>query len=567
MLTELHVTSLAVVDQARLEPGPGFVAWTGETGAGKSLLVGAIGLLVGERADQDAIRTGEAFARVEGRFLLDPGAARSAVEALLHEWGAPIDDGEVLVRREIVREGRGRAWVNQTPVTLAALRALGAHLIEVHGQHEHQALLHPDAQRDVLDRRGGAESARARAAVAAAHAAWRAADDARTAFENEERAAQENADAWRYAHEELARAALVPGETEQLAARLARLRHSGRLTALLTRARASLDGYDAEPGTGEGGALHGSASAERLLREAAAFDPALGALADECAAATTALAEVARTLEESATADDLAPAEAEAAEERHALLERLARKYRRNEAGLIAWRDDLAERLARLEVKDAERARLSAAEATARVALTKAARTLTTRRSKAAPQLEAAISPELTAVGLARAALSVRLTPLPEPGAHGAERVEFAFAPNAGEEPRPLARIASGGELSRVMLALRTLAVGEDGVAALLFDEVDSGIGGAVARAVGERLARLGRVRQVLCVTHLPVIACQADRQFRITKLEQGGRTRAVVERVEGEERIGELARMLAGDVATETTRRQARELLRLPRA
>ncbi len=573
MLTELHVTSLAVVDRARLEPGPGFVAWTGETGAGKSLLVGAIGLLVGERADQDAIRTGEAFARVEGRFLLDPGAVRTAVEALLHEWGAPIDDGEVLVRREIVREGRGRAWVNQTPVTLAALRTLGAHLIEVHGQHEHQALLGADAQRDVLDRMGGAESARARAAVASAHAAWRAAADARSAFEDEERAAQENADAWRYAHEELARAALVPGETDQLAARLARLRHSGRLVALLTRARAALDGStaadasDAGAGTNDGGALHAAASAERLLREAAAFDPALGALADECAAATTALAEVARALEESALGDDLAPAEAEAAEERHALLERLARKYRRDEAGLIAWRDDLAERLARLEDKDAERARLAGNEATARAALAKAARTLTTRRSKAAPQLEAAISPELTAVGLARAALSVRLTPLPEPGVHGAERVEFAFAPNAGEEPRPLARIASGGELSRVMLALRTLAAAEDGVAALLFDEVDSGIGGAVARAVGERLARLGRVRQVLCVTHLPVIACQADRQFRITKLEQDGRTRAVVERVEGEERIGELARMLAGDAATETTRRQARELLRLPRA
>jgi DNA repair protein RecN (Recombination protein N) len=201
------------------------------------------------------------------------------------------------------------------------------------------------------------------------------------------------------------------------------------------------------------------------------------------------------------------------------------------------------------------------------MALAKAARTLSAGRTKAAAKLESGLSPELTAVGLARAALTVRLTPLPEPTAQGAERVEFAFAPNAGEEPRPLARIASGGELSRVMLALRTLAVGEDGVAALLFDEVDSGIGGAVARAVGERLARLGRVRQVLCVTHLPVIACQADRQFRITKLEQGGRTRAVVERVEGEERIGELARMLAGDAATETTRRQARELLRLPRA
>ncbi len=474
----------------------------------------------------------------------------------------------MLVRREIVREGRGRAWVNQTPVTLAALRALGAHLIEVHGQHEHQSLLHADAQRDLLDRLGGAETARARAAVAQAHATWRAAAEAQARFDAEERAAQENADAWRYAHEELA----------ARRARPRRDRGAGRAPGAPAPRRTAGRAAGAGPrrarrhGRRGGRRRRGRRAPRRRRRRAAA---ARGR--DVRSRARRPGRRLRRRRDRAVRGrarargvrggDDLAPAEAEAAEERHALLERLARKYRRDEGALIAWRDELAERLARLEDKDAERARLAAAEADARAALARAARALGARRTKAAAKLEAGISPELTAVGLARAALTVRLTPLPEPTALGGERVEFAFAPNAGEEPRPLARIASGGELSRVMLALRTLAVGEDGVAALLFDEVDSGIGGAVARAVGERLARLGRVRQVLCVTHLPVIACQADRQFRITKLEQGGRTRAVVERVEGEDRIGELARMLAGDAATETTRRQARELLRLPRA
>ncbi len=559
MLAELVVESLAVVDHARLELGPGFVALTGETGAGKSLLVGAIELLVGERADTGAIRAGEPAARVEGRFVLDDGPARAAAAALLAAWGIPCDDGEVIVRREIVREGRSRAWVNQAPVTLTALKQLGALLVDVHGQHEHQSLLRPEAQRDVLDRLAGAGPLRE--ALALAHDAWRTAEDALVAFADDERRAAEHADGWRFAHEELTSAALVPGEDEALAARLSRLRHAGRLVQALARARTALEGGD---DVRAGGALHGAAEAERALREAAAFDPTLAALADECGAAAVTLAEVARALEEASDPTSLDPAAAEAAEERHAKLERLARKYHRPLADLITWRDELATRLTALEDTGAERARLGAVAKTARAALDTSARALTAQRMKAATKLERALPRELAAVGLARAALTIELTPLPEPTGSGADRVEFRFAPNAGEEPRALARIASGGETSRVMLALQTLVAAEDGVDALLFDEVDSGIGGAVARAVGERLARLGQVRQVLCVTHLPVIACQAERQFRVHKLEQGGRTLARIERVEGEERIGEIARMLAGDVVSATTRRQARELLRL---
>ena len=563
MLTELTVKSLAVVDEARLELGPGFVALTGETGAGQSLLVGAIGLLVGERADPGAIRAGEARARVEGRFTLDSRAVRAAVEVLLDGWGVPCEDGEVVVRREIVREGRSRAWVNEAPVTLKALEELGAFLVDVHGQHEHQSLLRPDAQRDVLDRLAGAGPERE--TVALAHEAWRAAEEALAAFEDTERRAAEQSDAWRFAHEELVAAKLVPGEDEALATRLARLRHAGKLVQALARARGALEGPDEATGrTAGGGALHGAVEAERALREAAAFDPSLAALADECGQAAVTLGEVARTLEEAVDPASLDPAEAEAAEARHARIESLIRKHRRPLADLIAWRDELGVRLDALEDTDAARKRHVEAVRESRSALDRAARALTAKRRKAATKLEKALPQELAAVGLARAAVTIEVAPLDMPSVHGADKVEFRFAPNAGEETRSLARIASGGETSRVMLALRTLVAAEDGVDALFFDEVDSGIGGAVARAVGERLARLGQVRQVLCVTHLPVIACQAERQFRVHKIEHGGRTLARVERVEGEERVGEIARMLAGDAASETTRRQARELLRL---
>ncbi len=556
MITELAVENLAIVVQARLEPAAGFTALSGETGAGKSLLVGALSLLVGGRADTDAIRAGEPRARVEGRFQLESGPARERAVTLLEAWGIPFEDGELVVRREVAREGRSRAWINQAPVTVSALGELGAILLDVHGQHEHQSLLAPDRQREVLDRWAGLEEARA--ACAASHAAWREAVEAREAFALESARATAEADAWAFAHEELERAALRPLEDEELAVKLARLRHAGRLTQALVKARDALGGADAS------GAAHGVAEAERALREAALVDPALEALAGELAGARVTLEEVLRAVDDALDPETLDPAEAEAAESRHALIERLVRKHHRALPELIQWRDELAARLARVEGADAERTRRAGAERASRAALDSAARELTRGRRAAARKLEPALARELAALGLGKAALSIALDPLDPPGAAGADRVEFRIAPNEGEETRPLAKIASGGELSRVMLALKTLLAAQDGVDALLFDEIDAGIGGAVARAVGERLATLGRVRQVLCVTHLPVIAAQANRQFRITKREQGGRTHATVERVEGEERIEELARMLAGDAATATTRLQARELLDL---
>jgi len=549
MLTELTVENLAIVEHARLEPAPGLTALSGETGAGKSLLVGALTLLTGGRAELDAIRTGESRARLEARFQVGPGH-RALV--LLDSWGIPCEDGEIVVRREVAREGRSRAWVNQASVTVAALAELGALLLEVHGQHEHQHLLHADRQRDVLDR--WADLGDERRECARAFAGWRAASEARAKFAEESARAAAEADAWAFAHEELERAELQPGEDEELASRLARLRHAGKLTQALARARDALDG----------GALHGTAEAERALREAAQVDPSLNALAEELATAKLTLTESLRAVESALDPEALDPGEAEAAEARHALLERLLRRHHRTLPELIAYRDELAARLARVENAGSERTRLAEAEREARAALDAAAKALGRGRRAAARRLEPALAKELSALGLAQAKLAVTFEPLDPPAAHGAEKLELQFAPNPGEAARPLAKIASGGELSRVMLALETLLAEADGVATLLFDEVDAGIGGAVARAVGERLAALARVRQVLCVTHLPVIAAQAHRQFRISKTPAGSRTVAVVDRVEGEARVEEVARMLAGDAATATTRRQAEELLAL---
>jgi len=547
VLTELTVENLAIVERARLEPAPGLTALSGETGAGKSLLVGALTLLTGGRAELDAIRTGESRARLEARFQ---GGERA--RALLEAWGIPCDDGEIVIRREVAREGKSRAWVNQASVTVAALAELGATLLEVHGQHEHQHLLHADRQRDVLDR--WADLGSERLDCTRAFQAWRAAAEARSKFAEESARAAAEADAWAFAHEELERAELRPGEDEELASKLARLRHAGRLTQALARARDALDG----------GALTGTSEAERALREAAQIDPALAVLAEKLATARLTLTKSLRAVESALDPEALDPSEAEAAEARHALLERLLRRHHRTLPELIAYRDELAARLARVENAESERTRLAEAERSARAALDAAAKALGRGRRAAAKRLEPALARELSALGLAQAKLTVTFEPLEPPAAHGAERLELLFAPNPGESARPLAKIASGGELSRVMLALETLLAEADGVATLLFDEVDAGIGGAVARAVGERLAALARVRQVLCVTHLPVIAAQAHRQFRIAKSPSGARTVAVVERVEGDERIEEIARMLAGDAATATTRRQAEELLAL---
>jgi len=554
MLERLTIRDVALVERAVIEFGRGLHAVTGETGAGKSLFVESLALIVGGRADADIVREGAKAAVVEAEFRLAGEAARRA-NALFEEWGIDFDGETLLVRREVSAEGRSRAAVNDTTVTVSSLRRLGEGLVDLHGQHEHQSLLREGAALATLDRLAGLEPKRA--AWSDALAAFREAEGelARLAAALETFA--ERRDYLAAAARELDEAKPVEGEEESLRVEAARLGHADRLRELSATALERLS-------EGEGAATGALAAARHALEQAAALDPSLEETLGPVQEAAIAAEEASRAL--SAYADRLEsdPAALEAVEARRELLARLARKYRRDVPALIAWRDEL-----RAELEEGEDADGSLQRARARVAEREAAlqaqgRSLTKARRAAAREWGTRLTRELRPLGLPHATLAFEVLALPDgrPGPSGYDEVLLQFTANPGESARPLQRIASGGELSRVMLALKCALQARDRVDLLVFDEVDSGIGGAVAQAVGERLHDLAEHRQVVCVTHLPVIAALGGRHFAVSKRLANGRTVARIDVLEPGARVEELARMLAGERVTDTTRRQARELL-----
>jgi len=556
VLERLVIRDLALVDRAEVRFGSGLNVLTGETGAGKSLVVQAVSLLLGGRADADAVREGATAATVEGEFRPGPDLAPRVAE-LLGEWGLEPEGETVILRREIQAAGRSRAGVNQSPVTQAALRRLGEILVDLHGQHEHQSLLRPGAGVETLDRLGGLGAPAAR--YAAALAGWRQATAELDVLEASLADYAERRDHLIQAARDLDETRPVAGEEEELAREAGRLAHTDRLRELAGEALARLS-------DGDGAALDGLNAAARALEQARALDPGLDEVAPALDEARIAAGEVARTLAGYAASLEADPAALESVESRREALARLKRRYRRDLPGLIAWREEIARELATGE--DAEGARARAHEAVRRAAAECAAAgdALSQARRAAAADWTTRLTRELKPLGFDHAQLEFSVTRL-DPGsagfgAQGLDEVEMRFTANPGEPPRPLQKIASGGELSRVMLALKTALEAQDRVDVLLFDEVDSGIGGAVARAVGERLRRLSQHRQLICVTHLPMIAALGTHHLRVTKHRAAGRTVTRIEPVAGEPRVEELSRMLAGDRITETTRRQARELL-----
>jgi DNA repair protein RecN (Recombination protein N) len=534
---------------------------TGETGAGKSLLVQSASLLVGGRADADAVREGAKSAVVEGEFRLSGDTAKR-VRALLESWG--IEDGgeSLVVRREVQAGGKSRASVNQSAVTLGALKTLGEVLADLHGQHEHQSLLRPGAGLETLDRL--ARLARERAAWDDALAAHRAATQELELLERSLATYAERRDFLMTAARELDDARLVAGEEETLAGESARLRHADRLRELVGGALERL-------ADGESAAVDALAAAAHALEQAAAIDPSLAATRPALEDARLLASETARALADYADALEADPQALETIEARRDLIARLTRRYRRDVPALIAWRDELARELSTGEDADGALERARGALESARTACAAAGQALSARRRAAAREWGTRITRELKPLGLAHAELTFAVeSAAPEPAAFGPaglDTVELRFTANPGEPARPLARIASGGELSRVMLALKSALEAQDSVDLLLFDEVDSGIGGAVAQAVGERLRSLAERRQIVCVTHLPMIAALASHHLRVSKHAAAGRTVARIEPVTGEARVDELSRMLAGDRVTATTRRQALELLGAPPA
>ena len=556
MLERVRIRDLALVEEAEIEFGPGLNVVTGETGAGKSLLVQAIALLVGERAASDVVRDGAGTTVVEGEFRLG-GEIGARIAELLASWSIESDAETLIVRREVQAGGRSRATVNQSPVTQAALRRLGEILADLHGQHEHQSLLRPEAGLDVLDRLAdlGAERSRYAEALAAC----------REAGSEHERLARslatyaERRDYLLQAAEDLDEAKLVPGEEESLAIEAARLRHANRLRQLVGGALDALS-------EGERAALEQIVAAAHACDQAAALDPSLAAARATLEEARIAAAESIRQLADYAAALEADPQALESIEARRDRIARLTRKYRRTVEELSAWREELRAELESGEDADGTLARARARVEEAEAACAKAGAALSRRRRAAASEWAGRVTKDLRPLGMPAARLEFAIEPLPATeqklGPHGLDDVTIQFTANPGEALRPLQKIASGGELSRVMLALKTALEAQDRVDVLLFDEVDSGIGGAVAQAVGERLRRLAHHRQVVCVTHLPMIAAIAQHHLHVRKRAVSGRTVAGIERVRGEARIAELARMLAGDRATQTTMRQARELL-----
>jgi DNA repair protein RecN (Recombination protein N) len=556
VLERLAIRDLVLVERAEVEFGPGLNAVTGETGAGKSLLVQAVDLLTGGRAEGDAVREGARAATVEGEFRPSARAALR-VRPLLEAWGVEVDGESLIVRREVQAGGKSRALVNQSAVTRAALRELCEVLVDLHGQHEHQSLLAPDAGLQTLDRLAGLDAEQAR--YTQALAAWSAAAGALETLECSLATYGERRDWMQQATRELDEARLAEGEEETLRHEAARLSHADRLRELVGQALERL-------ADGDRAAADALAQAARALEQAAALDPSLATALPPLEEARIAASDVARTLAGYASQLEADPAALERVESRRETLARLIRKYRRDVPALIAWREELGLELAAGEDAEGARARARATERSAHASCLAAAQALSRGRGSAAADWGARLTKELKPLGLPHARLEFATDadagPEPSFGPHGIDRVEIRFTANAGEPTRPLQRVVSGGELSRVMLALKVALEAQDPVDLLLFDEVDSGIGGAVAQAVGERLRRLARSRQVICVTHLPLIAALAGHHLRVTKSTGAGRTTARIGTVEGPERVEELARMLAGDRITDTTRRQARELL-----
>ena len=549
MLTELRVRDLATIADVTLELGTGLNVLTGETGAGKSMLVDALALLLGERAASGSVRPGAGKAIVEGAFESLDARTRRQVEAL----GLDVEEARVVVRREVSAEGRSRAWVNGSPTTAAVLSRLGALLIDLHGQHETQSLLHTDAQRDILDAFAHAEAERA--AVADAHAALatlRAEESALAARRDEVR---RRADYLRHVVREIEQAKLQPGEEESLQVEARRLSQAGALGEQAQRIADALEGDD-------GNALGALAAADRALAGLEKVDPAVAGWREMLDTAYTNLSELARQAAAYAGEVEEDPERLAEVERRRDLIFKLTGKYGATVEAVLATREQSAAELDLLDTADVDLRALGTRRTAAEAALHAAAEALSVKRADAAERLSRAVNRLLPQLGLPGGKLIVTLGRLDEPAAHGQEAVHFDVQLNVGLEAKPLAKVASGGELSRLMLALKVVLARHDAIATLVFDEVDQGIGGEIGAQVGAALAEVAERHQVLVITHLPQIAARADQHLVVSKEARAGIATSDVQLIHGEDRVGELARML-GDAEGDAARRHAQALLR----
>jgi DNA repair protein RecN (Recombination protein N) len=552
VLTELRIRNFAIIDAVVLPLAPGLNVLSGETGAGKSIIVGALGLLIGERATADLVRAGADRAVVEGTF--DLGDA-TELRALLDERGIDCDDGMLVLKREVpaTAGGRARAWINSTAVTATVLADIGRALVNVHGQHEAQSLLDPEAQRRILDAFAGAQVQGE--AVAAAHRALVDARHAVTQLVARRDAAQKRADYLQHVAREVGDAKLAEGEEQRLDDEARRLTHAEELRALAGELTSVLEGDDTSVLT-QLGTLHKALGALQRI------DPSVARLQELYDAAYYALQELSREASAYGEGIEHDPARLAEVEQRRDLVFRLIRKYGGTIAAVLETGREARAELSLLDTAALDLHALEGSVTAAEASLRDAAKALSKSRQQAASRIAQQVEAQFPGLGLGDGKFLVVLAPRVDIGAVGAEDVEFRVALNVGHDARALSRVASGGELARVMLALKTILARVDRVPTLIFDEVDAGIGGKVGQQVGDAMRRVAEHHQVFAITHLPQIASRAHHHIRVQKGAKGGVTTADIAVLSGDERVEEIARMLGGDADSATSRAHAREQL-----
>lgn len=582
MIEQLRISGLGVIDDASLELAPGFNVVTGETGAGKTMVVTGLGLLLGQRADTTRVRSGATRAQVEGVVRL-PAAAADEVRRRVDEAGGTCDDDTLVLVRSIGAAGRSRAAIGGAAAPVALLAELGEALVAVHGQADQQLLRSGGFQREVLDRFGGPQLLRAREQVGGAYARWRdlQADLAQRVAGRRDRALE--ADALRLGLEQVDAVAPQHGEDESLSAEAARLGHADTLRGAADLAHVALTG-ESSGGVGDGApagegpdVLTLLGQARNALAAAAGHDPQLDALAARVDELAVLAADVAGDLASYGDGVDTDPARLAVVEERRAALASLTRRYGPALSDVLAWADAARRRLVELDDSDDRIESLRAELRSAQDELVASCHDLSRRRAKAGKRLATSVTAELAGLAMPHASLQVALACRPDDdgipwqdgesvavGPHGVDDVELQLVPHPGSAALPLARAASGGELSRVMLAVEVVLADDDPVGTFVFDEVDAGVGGSAAIEVGRRLAQLARHRQVVVVTHLPQVAAFADRHFVVIRGEGGEVTASGVHAVVADQRRDELARMLAGLGESSLGRAHAEELIDL---
>jgi DNA repair protein RecN (Recombination protein N) len=534
MLSLLKIRNLALVDELLWELGPGLIGVTGETGAGKSVIVGALKLVLGERADKSLIRSGEESCTVEAVFEI---TSTATLNSILEEGGLPSCDDDPLIIRRIITTSSSRQFVNDSPVTLALLKKLGNELVDLHGPHDHQSLLSTDRQLSMLDAYGNTTDALA--AYRAAYRTWRDLGKQLDDLQHAESASDHELELLRHLVQEIDSANLQPSDESELEDRWRRSTNSSRLTESAAAAIHHISGED--------GILSRLADLQKSVRDLERLDPSLHTWSAPLATATVELEDLESTIQDYLGDLETDPEEAARLEERMNLIESLKRKYGSTLADIATRRDTAAARLDTLENRDSRIEELRAEFTKARAAADAAGKSLTTQRRKTAPRLAKEISSQLKDLGFRQSSFEISLTPLPEPGPHGAEATEFIFGPNPGEPMQPLRQIASSGEISRVMLAVKSALAEQDDTPLMVFDEIDANVGGEIAAAVGRKMATLGRKHQVVAITHFPQVAASATHHFVVEKEVTAGRTRSRLFSVRGESRIDELVRMLGG--------------------